>query len=295
MYYNNNNMTIKHLVISGGGPSMIQSLGAIQQLCEEKYINIDEIESIYGTSAGAIVAFVICLKYDFETIYDFIIKRPWHNIFSVSVQTIFDAYSKKGLFDLNTIEKCFKPLLEAKDLSVNITLEELYNYCKVELHFFSFELNNFKLEDISYLTHPKISALQAIAMTCGIPILLTPIFFDGKCYVDGGMVCNYPLKYCIESGKNDDEILGMKNIFDTSEKNIVDTDSNMLDFIMTFLYKVIYSLSIDHIQPAIKNEINLNTTLMSLNYYKKALKSQDTRIELYEDGIETAKKFLSSL
>jgi predicted acylesterase/phospholipase RssA len=288
-------MTIKHLVISGGGPSMIQSLGAIQQLCEEKYININEIESIYGTSAGAIVALIFCLKYDFETIYDFIIKRPWHNIFSVSVQTIFDAYTKKGLFDLNTIEKCFKPLLEAKDLSINITLEELYNYCKVELHFFSFELNNFRLEDISYLTHPKISALQAIVMTCGIPVLLSPTFFDGKCYVDGGMVCNYPLKYCIESGKNIDEILGMKNIFDTSEKNIVGADSNMLDFIMTFLYKVIYSLSIDHIQPTIKNEINLNTTIISLNYYKKALQSQNSRIELYEDGIETAKKFLSNL
>ena len=34
---------------------------------------------------------------------------------------------------------------------------------------------------------------------------------------------------------------------------------------------------------------------MSLNYYEKALKSPDTRIELYDDGIETAKKFLSTL
>ena len=146
-------MTIKHLVISGGGPSMIQSLGAIQHLCEEKYINIDEIESIYGTSAGAIVALIICLKYDFETIYDFIIKRPWHNIFSVSVQNIFDAYTKKGLFDFNTIEKCFKPLLEAKDLSINITLEELYNYCKVELHFFLLNLTilNLKIYHISHI------------------------------------------------------------------------------------------------------------------------------------------------
>lgn len=288
-------MTIKHLVISGGGPSLIQTLGCIQHLSNEKYLLLSEIESIYGTSAGAIVGVILCLKYDFETIYDFIIKRPWHNIFSISVQNIFDAYTKKGLYDINTVEKCFKPLFEAKDLTINITLKELYDYCKTELHFFSFEINNFKLEDISYLTHPNLRVLEAITMTCGIPILLTPICLDEKCYVDGGIVCNYPLKYCIESGKTDNEIFGMKNIFDTSKKNVVDADSTMLDFIMNFLYKIIYSLSIDHIQPTITNEINLNTTLMSLNYYKKALKTVDTRIELYDDGIETAKTFLSTL
>ena len=33
-------MTIKHLVISGGGPSMIQVLGAIQHLEEKEYISL---------------------------------------------------------------------------------------------------------------------------------------------------------------------------------------------------------------------------------------------------------------
>ena len=48
-------MTIKHLVISGGGPSIFQSLGAIQTLEANKYINRNDIESIYGTSAGAVL------------------------------------------------------------------------------------------------------------------------------------------------------------------------------------------------------------------------------------------------
>ena len=96
-------MTIKHLVISGGGPSMIQSLGAIQTLCELDYIHLKDIESIYGTSAGAIIGLILCLKYDFETLYDFIIKRPWHKIFSIQVQDIFDAYSKKGIFNIDTL------------------------------------------------------------------------------------------------------------------------------------------------------------------------------------------------
>ena len=78
-------MTIKNLVISGGGPIMIQILGAIQHLEENNFIDRNNIETIYGTSAGAIVAVLLCLKYDWETINDYIIKRPWQDVFTIKV------------------------------------------------------------------------------------------------------------------------------------------------------------------------------------------------------------------
>ena len=67
-------MTIKNLVISGGGPIMIQVLGAIQHLETNEFLDIKNIETIYGTSAGAIVGILLCLKFDWETINDYIIK-----------------------------------------------------------------------------------------------------------------------------------------------------------------------------------------------------------------------------
>ena len=76
-------MTIKHLVISGGGPSMIQTLGAIQHLETTEFINIHNIETIYGTSAGAIVGVLIALKYDWVTSNDYIIIRPWLDVFAI--------------------------------------------------------------------------------------------------------------------------------------------------------------------------------------------------------------------
>ena len=39
-------MTIKHLVLSGGGPIMIQLLGAIQHLESTNFIDLKNIESI---------------------------------------------------------------------------------------------------------------------------------------------------------------------------------------------------------------------------------------------------------
>lgn len=288
---------IKHLVVSGGGPTMIQTLGSIQHLEENKFIDINNIKTIYGTSAGAIIGVLICLKFDWITLHDYIIKRPWHEVFPIKVQNIFDAYTKKGIFDEKTIIKCFKPLFDAKDISLNISLKEFFEYSKIELHMFSFEVNAFQIEDISYLTHPELSLITAIQMSCALPVLMTPICTEGKCYIDGGITCNYPLKYCIESpNKNIEEILGFKNQYDDHNKNQIDLNSTLLEFIMNFLFKIIHSISSNNmIQTSITYEVLCNTNFLSINTLKSALSSIEVREGLYMNGIEYAKTFLSTL
>jgi len=287
---------IKHLVISGGGPTMIQTLGSIQHLEENKFIDINKIETIYGTSAGAIIGVLICLKYDWTTLHDYIIKRPWQEVFPINIQNIFDAYTKKGIFDDKTVIKCFKPLFDAKDIPINISLKDFYEYSKIELHVFSFEVNNFQTEDISYLTHPDLTLITAIQMTCALPILMTPICIENTCYIDGGITCNYPLKQCIDSNKNIEEILGFKNQYDNHNKNHVDSNSTLLDFIMSFLFKLIHSISSNNIlQSSITYEVISNTEFLSISTLKSALYSSEVRENLYTNGIETTIKFLYNL
>ena len=290
-------MTIKHLVISGGGPIMVQVLGAIQHLEQNNFISMKDIETIYGTSAGAIVGILICLKFDWETINDYIIKRPWQDVFPVKVQNIFDAYTKKGVFDIKTIEKCFKPLLDAKDIPMDINLEDFYTFSNIELHFFSFEINEFKIQDISYLTHPNLSLMTAVQMTCGLPLLVTPVCIDDKCYIDGGLSCNYPLNFCIESGKLPDEILGFKNKYnnDKNNKNNINVETNLLDFLLGFLFKIILSVNTDHNQPQLKNEIICDAKYLNIEVLRSALSNIEIRRELFKNGTETAANFLSSL
>ena len=287
-------MTIKHLVFSGGGPAMIQTLGSVQYLEEHKFIHRNEIETIYGTSAGTIVGTLLCLNFDWETINDYIIKRPWHELFKIQVQNIFDAYTKRGVFDIQIIEKMFKPLFDAKDLSLTITLKELYEYSKIELHFFTFEINDFKLLDISYVTHPELLLTQAILMSCSIPLLITPLLLDGKCYIDGGIVCNYPLKCCVDSGKDIDEILGFKNNY-TLNTHSVNEESNILDFILTIIFKTIYRLSNEYTEPIIKYEVICDTDLLTLHFLKTSLTSIDSRKDLLHSGIRAAEIFFSGL
>jgi predicted acylesterase/phospholipase RssA len=237
-------MTIKHLVLSGGGPTMLQTIGVLYYLETNDYLSFKNIETIYGTSAGTIIGTIIALNFDWETVNDYLIKRPWQDVFPINIKNILDAYNKKGLFDETNIKKCFQPLFDAKNISIDINLEDFYNLTKIELHFITFEINEYKTHDISVLTHPKLSIITAIQMSCCLPILFTPVFIEDKCYIDGGMTCNYPLNYCIESGKDLDEILGIKNKY-SENNNFITSEINLLQFLFNFFYKTIFSISID--------------------------------------------------
>ena len=128
-------MTIKHIVIGGGGSIGLQFLGILKELNNQDFWKIENIQNIYATSVGTVISILLCLKYDWETIIQYLVERPWHDVFKLSGKQIVEAYYNKGLYDKKIFEIAFKPLLEAKDLSLNITLKEFYEYSNVFLHF----------------------------------------------------------------------------------------------------------------------------------------------------------------
>lgn len=290
-------MTIKHLVISGGGPIMFQIISAIQELERKEYLNMKNIESIYGTSAGAIVAVMISLNFDWKTINDYIIKRPWQDVFPIKVQNILDTYTKKGIFDIKNIEKCFKPLFDTKDIPLNITMKDFFTLTNIDIHMYSFEINEYKVKDISHETFPDLPILTAIQMTCALPILVRPVFIDEKCFIDGGVGCNYPIYFCVNSGKINDEILGFKNNYGNENSSKIVENSTLLDYLLNFLFKsfdFIRDNNNINIQVTMKNEIIFDTTHMSLNDLKNSLTKIEVRRELFEKGKQTAYNFLEN-
>lgn len=290
-------MTIKHLVISGGGPIMFQIISAIQELERKEYLNMKNIESIYGTSAGAIVAVMISLKFDWETINDYIIKRPWQDVFPIKVQNILDTYTKKGIFDIKNIEKCFKPLFDTKDIPLNITMKDFFTLTNIDIHMYSFEINEYKVKDISHETFPDLPILTAIQMTCALPILVRPVFIDEKCFIDGGVGCNYPIYFCVNSGKINDEILGFKNNYGDENSSKIVENSTLIDYLLNFLFKTFDFIRDNNninIQVTMKNEIIFDTTHMSLNELTNSLTKIEVRRELFEKGKQTAYNFLEN-
>ena len=283
-------MGIKHLVISGGGPILLQIIASIQQLELNNVINLSEIETIYGTSAGAVIGVFICLRFDWETINDYVIKRPWHELFQIKAQNIFDLYNNKGFFDVKIIEKCFQPLFDAKDISMDINLKDFFDLTKIELHFFSFELNKYKIEDVSYITHPTLSLITAVKMTSCVPLFFTPIFINDNCFIDGAVSCNYPLQHCINSGKNPDEIFGFKK--NLIKHHTINNNSTIIDFVLCFLYKALFSVNTDDSQKEIKNELTYDINVLSYEVLINFLNSIENRRGLFDEGLKIANDFI---
>jgi predicted acylesterase/phospholipase RssA len=295
-------MPIKHLVISGGGPIGFQFLGALEQLNERNFWKMEDIESIYATSIGTFIAAIICLKYDWLTINTYVIERPWHDIFKLNGKQIFDAFYNKGLFDKKIIEITFKPLLEAKDLSLNITLKEFYEYSKIEFHLYAFELNKFEVADISYKTHPDLSLIQAIFMSSALPGVFTPTILKDGCYIDGGVMANYPLSYCLQDHENPDEILGVTFFRDylkpdAYKNNTITDDSSVIDLSIGFFMNAMNYIYKTLKHKTIKNQVECinDDNFLTMDVIQKSLSSIDMRRDWINKGINDANLFLDNL
>jgi predicted acylesterase/phospholipase RssA len=296
-------MTIKHLVISGGGPLGLRYLGALEKLEKEGFWNYENIESIYATSIGSIIGAFICLNYDWDTLNKYIIERPWHDAFKVNARQIFDSYYNKGLFDKKLAEIIFKPLLQAKDLELNITLQQFYEFSKIDLHIFTFELNKFETVELSHITHPDLSLLQALTMSSALPGIFMPIIIDNYCYVDGGVMCNYPLNQCLRDYTNKDDILGVKSSFDTdadSFNNVqVKTESSLLEYVMCLTINsmnfIRNTVKIENIPNTVRCNVSVSENPLTLDSIQESISNQELRKDWIKAGEQDAIQFLETL
>ena len=289
---------IKHLVLSGGGPIVFQTIGIIQHLEKSKIYDRLNLKSIYGTSSGAIVGLFICLGYDWDVVNKFMIDRPWQNLYNIGSDELYNGFKQCGFFNRDIFIKSYKSLFEAKDLSIDITMKELYNHTKIDYHLISFELNYLQMTDISHETYPDLKVIDAIHMTSCLPIFFTPVFIENKCFIDGGIVLNYPLGLCVEKYGNVDEILGIRHIYTNNDedKNITH-NTTIFEYLLNIFYKLLKNISKENKSEVykIKHEILCYEKHMTLNLILTTLKSSENRNELLKKGIQIATEYLQHL
>ena len=310
-------MTIKHLVISGGGPTGLLSYGAAKYLEQQKFWSMDDIESIYGTSIGALFGVILSLKHEWNTIDEYIIKCPWDALFqkNATFNDVLHIYTNKGFMSNDFFDIIMKPLLLAKDLSLDVTMKELYDFNKIEVHVMTVELNKFELINISYKTHPSLKVMDAIKMSCAFPIIFSPKIIveshendnkeeedEGKnkkeyvnrvyCYIDGGVICNYPVNVCMEDQKCEpDEILGFRNIWEKYNETI-DDDSSLLDFLKICVKQMIRKIENENSYIKIKNEVSCISETTDYTSWFDLCSDESKRIHYIHRGMTYGEVFL---
>ena len=288
-------MTIKRLVLPGGGTAGMCLVGALQKLHEADIWNINDIESIYSVSAGSMIAVLVALKFTWETIVVYLVKRPWSDVYNVNLANIFDIFMKKGFYGTDFFVTFFKPFLDSKDISINITMLELYTITGIDLHFCTTELTSLVFTSISHETHPNIEVLTAIQMSAAYPLIISPVFNDGKCYIDGGLLCNYPMSMCLKRHPDKTEVLGIGNQIKDNREDVTEK-SSLLEFIESLLYSMVSNLG-NRIKDTGNSEnipvyISIPIPNVTLTSIQNTFSDIELRKELLETGRERASVFL---
>jgi hypothetical protein len=127
-----------------------------------------------------------------------------------------------------------------------------------------------------------------------------PIIIDDCCYIDGGVLYNYPLAYCLRDHTNKDEILGIKSSYDKDTDNFgnvnVNTDTSLLEYVICMTIN-----SMNYIHNSVKIDNIPNTVYcfmkdnpLTLDYIKESIRSQEMRKKWIQMGEEDALELLSN-
>ena len=286
-------MVIKHIVICGGGPTGLLSYGAAKHLAQQGFWLYENIETVYGTSIGAVIGAMLCLKHEWTTLDDYIIKRPWEKVIVESLE-MFELFSCKGMAKLKLLDDIMRPLLESKDLSLATTLAELHAHSGISLHVFTVELNTFKKVQLSHATHPDLPLMEALKMSACMPVLFQPIIRDNCCYIDGGILSNYPLNACLQDTQcRDDEVLGLRNQWNNPNESINDQSSlvEYLRFINLQLVRMVNRIPADRCIP---NEVvcHVKPGITPAEWFS-IMSDADQRLAWISDGVAFANQFLA--
>lgn len=283
------NKKIENIVISGGGLTLFTYYGILKESSKSNIWNINDIKTIYGTSAGAILSVLLCLKYDWETLDNYIINRPWEKVFNVDMYLLFETITRKGIFNISVIKEVFKPLLSGKDIDMDINFMDFYNLTKIELHLFVTDINTFKHIDVSYKTHPTWKIIDIVYSSSAVPIIFAPLTINEYCLLDGGVFTNCPIQQCINNNINAETILCITHNDD--KNNIMDENANLLDYVIILLSNLIKTINNNKIESEVGIKYISEFVPVSIDYILDTITKKETRIILIEKGEQIVKLF----
>ena len=289
---------IKHLVVSGGGTYGLAAYGVLRELNKKGFWSISNIKSCHATSIGSIILVMILCIHEWDTLDEFIIKRPWNNVFKFDISKIFDVFDNGGIFDKSVIFNSLKPVFLGADMEMDITMKEFYEKTGIEFYIYSVEINSFELECISHKTYPHMPLIDACYTSCSLPILFKPLTFENKSYMDGGIFLNYPiLEFLNTMNAKPNEVLGIRKIIVDETPNSDTIQSfNLLEYVMYLLKNIMrkVNVDIDDKENNYENEIYIHMKSITFESISEFANSEDYRKNLITIGVEKAVEFLET-
>jgi NTE family protein len=286
-------MKIENLVFEGGGVKGIAYAGALQAL-ETKNI-LKDIKRVAGTSAGAITAALVSLKYDAAGITkkvnetDF--KKFQDHWNPLKIPTKYGLY--KGEFLLQFIESFFTDI----GLSNTTTFQDLKDKNYLDLKLFASDLNLQEAREFSVATTPNAIVAEAVRASMSIPIFFRAWKFTNKIpdehiYVDGGVTYNYPIT-CFDTDGANPQTIGFHFGKLDQKKEASDLDyDHIIDYVKTVFNMLLDSQKIDYEKDSSEKERSVNINDYGISATNFSLTTEE-KTKLYNSGQDATLKFLA--
>lgn len=278
---------IKCLVLGGGLYHGFKTLGIIDELTKQQYIDKDNIQEIVCSSVGCIIGLCYLLDIPYKDCIDFFIKRPWQKIF-IDLP-IMNIIVKKGIFTIDIYQKSLSNLFTANSMSIDITYKEFFERTN---KMFSCSVYNTKTQELEYFNHittPDLKVIHGMYISCSVPIIFEPMQINNIFYTDALLLTAYPIAYALQK-YDDNDIFGVKisGVNDT-DFLVKDTDNIILFLVKLFYgYKNKYQKTNPETH---KNMINACKPIVSSEIYD-TLHSEEFRNRIYHDGVVLAKEYI---
>lgn len=184
------------LVLSGGGMKGLYLLGSLEYLYTE--VGFSHIKGYYGVSIGAVICVLLLLGYSpLEVMAQICVHKIPQKISVIDKNVI----ERKSLFDPKHFLEIFEEMIRSRVDTIP-TLSEFFQKTQKDLYITTTCLASpYEPVYLHHSTHPDLSLSKAVHMSMSIPFAFGYAEYEGKKYVDGGLLDNFPILYASERAK----------------------------------------------------------------------------------------------
>lgn len=265
-------IVIKHLALSGGGLKGIAYIGVYKALTE---LGVLKLESIAGSSIGALAGLFVVLGFTPDELYSFVTSFNFNDIKEFD---FINFLSNWGIEKGDKVIKFLQAFMRHKTGHSDLTFKQLYERYPIKLTMVTSLLNRHRPVYMNHELTPDEYVIWSIRKSISIPLFFTPIKDkDNNCYVDGGLLDNFPIAQCPDT----EETLGIY-FGETNEEYPIDSFE---DFLMNNLFGI-FNLNCRNSIQSVKKARLININTHSNSAYNLFL-DYDTKKNLYDSGYQS--------
>lgn len=200
-----------NLVFQGGGVKGIAYAGALRVV--ENLDVLPGVENVAGTSAGAITATLVALRYEPKEIEKMIFELQFTKLEDGGgLAGVFRLFRRYGFFKGDYFLNWMRGRVKHQTGSAHTTFRELEEMGRFRhLRLFTTDVTTGEIQELSVRTTPDLEVALAARMSMSIPLFFASIEHDAfqragrgqrRVFVDGGVLFNYPITVFDDRGIN---------------------------------------------------------------------------------------------